>query len=155
MSWSDRAFPHFSLQPAPPGRSRERFISLPDELQVDDAGKQAPAGVHPTIFEVRTQDVKRLSARWYCRSCLMGQRHFLTQPGFPLDAQDLPEETGRAGLRGRITIYCVAESLDRKALELRLRERGGTALLHTFPDVLYGQYTVYEVRRRARDACCV
>ena len=47
---------HLSLQPAPPGRSRERFISLPDELQVDDAGKQAPAGVHPTIFEVPMGD---------------------------------------------------------------------------------------------------
>ncbi|KFM27910.1 Sporulation protein RMD1 [Auxenochlorella protothecoides] len=47
-------------------------------------------------------------------------------------------------MRGRITIYCIAESLDRKSLELRLRERGGVALLHTFPDVLYGQYEDYE-----------
>ncbi len=53
---------------------------------------------------------------------------------------------GRPGMRGRITIYCIAESLDRKSLELRLRERGGVALLHTFPDVLYGQYEDYEVR---------
>lgn len=96
--------------------------------------------------------MRRLCAHGYCRSCLTGKQHCLTQHGFPLDAQDLPEETGRAGLRGRITIYCVAESLDRKALELRLRERGGTALLHTFPDVLYGQYTVYEVRLRVGGA---
>ena len=27
-----------------------------------------------------------------------------------------------------------------QALELRLRERGGAALLHQYPDVLYGLY---------------
>lgn len=51
-----------------------------------------------------------------------------------------------AGMRGRITVYCVAESLDRKALELRLRERGGTALLHQYPDVLYGLYESSKAR---------
>jgi uncharacterized Rmd1/YagE family protein len=43
-------------------------------------------------------------------------------------------------MRGRITVYCVAESIDRKALELRLRERGGSFLLHQYPDVLYGLF---------------
>ena len=63
--------------------------------------------------------------------------------GLPLEApptifEDLIEEG--AGMRGRITVYCVAESIDRKALELRLRERGGSFLLHQYPDVLYGLY---------------
>lgn len=49
-------------------------------------------------------------------------------------------------MRGRITVYCVAESIDRKALELRLRERGGPALLHQYPDVLYGLYESSKVR---------
>ncbi|EFN59105.1 hypothetical protein CHLNCDRAFT_137893 [Chlorella variabilis] len=87
-------------QPAPPGRSRDRFISLPDELQGEE--QQAVEEAPPTIFE------------------------------------DLLEEG--TGMRGRITVYCVAESIDRKALELRLRERGGAALLHQYPDVLYGLY---------------
>ncbi|PSC74837.1 Sporulation RMD1 [Micractinium conductrix] len=88
-------------QPAPPARSRDRFVSLPDELQGEQPQGLLP-DVTPTIFE------------------------------------DLLEDG--AGMRGRITVYCVAESLDRKALELRLRERGGAALLHQYPDVLYGLY---------------
>lgn len=42
--------------------------------------------------------------------------------------------------RGRITIYCIADSLDRKQLETKLLERGPRFLLHKYPDVLYGQY---------------
>lgn len=33
-----------------------------------------------------------------------------------------------------------------QALELRLRERGGAALLHQYPDVLYGMYESSKVR---------
>ena len=93
-------------QPVAPNRARDRFISLPDELQGPEApppaAEEAAAGV-PTIFE------------------------------------DLVENE-IAGARGRITTYCVAEGLDRKELELRLRERDSTAPLHSFPDVLYGRY---------------
>lgn len=42
-------------------------------------------------------------------------------------------------------MYCVAENIDRKALELRLRERGGRYLVQQFPDVLYGQIEPAEV----------
>lgn len=55
-------------------------------------------------------------------------------------------EGSAAGQRGRITIYCVAENLDRKALELRLRERGGNYLIQQYPDVLYGQVDTGQVR---------
>ena len=59
---------------------------------------------------------------------------------------------GAAGRRGRITLYCVGESIDRKALELRLRERGGSYLLQQYPDVLYGQVETAEVRGGPRAA---
>lgn len=57
----------------------------------------------------------------------------------PTIFEDLMPADGAAGRRGRITLYCVGESIDRKALELRLRERGGSYLLQQYPDVLYGQ----------------
>ena len=47
------------------------------------------------------------------------------------------------GKRGRIAIYCIAESLDRKQLEKKLGERGSKFLTHKYPDVLYGQYSAY------------
>ena len=57
----------------------------------------------------------------------------------PTIFEDLVQPDGE-GMRGRITTYCVAESIDRKALELHLRERNTTAPQHSFPDVLYGRY---------------
>jgi hypothetical protein len=51
--------------------------------------------------------------------------------------QDLPDISGS---RGRITIYCVAETLNRDLLTKKLRERGPQFLLHSYPDVLYGRY---------------
>jgi uncharacterized Rmd1/YagE family protein len=63
--------------------------------------------------------------------------------------EDLPGLEEGAGMRGRITVYCIAEALDRKALELRLRGRGGAALLHQYPDVLYGLYESTKVGSRA------
>lgn len=90
------------LQPAAPNRARDRFISLPEELQgVPTAAEEVTAGI-PTVFE------------------------------------DLVQEG--AGLRGRIACWCVAEGIDRKALELHLRERETTTPLHSFPDVVYGRY---------------
>jgi uncharacterized Rmd1/YagE family protein len=59
--------------------------------------------------------------------------------GVPTIFEDLVE-SDIAGARGRITTYCVAEGIDRKQLELRLRERDSTSPLHSFPDVLYGRY---------------
>lgn len=42
-------------------------------------------------------------------------------------------------MRGRITLYCIAESINRKRLEAMLRERGGRFLVQPYPEVLYGQ----------------
>ena len=53
--------------------------------------------------------------------------------------QELPAEEA-SGTRGRITIYCVAETLNRDLLTKKLRERGPQFLLHSYPDVLYGRY---------------
>jgi hypothetical protein len=98
-------------QPALPNRARDRFVSLPDELQgAPSAAEDAAVGV-PTIFE------------------------------------DLVQAGEGDGMRGRITTYCVAEAIDRKALELHLRERDATAPQHSFPDVLYGRYESVKVRR--------
>ena len=55
------------------------------------------------------------------------------------------------GLHSRLPLLLVIPSTDTpgcaapapsaaQALELRLRERGGAALLHQYPDVLYGMY---------------
>ena len=38
-------------------------------------------------------------------------------------------------------MYCVSDSLDRDMLEKRLKQRGPRFLLHSFPDILYGQYS--------------
>ena len=37
-------------------------------------------------------------------------------------------------------MYCIAESLDRKMLDKKLKERGPRFLLHSYAEVLYGQY---------------
>lgn len=73
---------------------------------------------------------------WQLRRAAPHRRQ--AHPARPPAPQDLLPEDG-AARRGRITIYCVAENIDRKALELRLRERGGNYLLQQYPDVLYGQ----------------
>lgn len=53
--------------------------------------------------------------------------------------QELPGAEA-SGSRGRITIYCVAETLNRDLLTKKLRERGPQFLLHSYTDVLYGRY---------------
>lgn len=45
------------------------------------------------------------------------------------------------GTRGRITVYCVSDSLDREMLDKRLKQRGPQFLLHSYPDAIYGQYS--------------
>lgn len=54
--------------------------------------------------------------------------------------EDLPAASS-SGSRGRITIYCVAETLNRDLLSKKLRERGPQFLLQSYPDVLYGRYS--------------
>jgi len=53
-------------------------------------------------------------------------------------------------VRVRITVHCVAESIERKAVELRLRERGGSFLRHQYPHVVYGLSESLEVRLASR-----
>ncbi|KAK9814251.1 hypothetical protein WJX72_002986 [[Myrmecia] bisecta] len=90
-------------QPAPGGRSKDKFVSLPEEIQ--DPSTTSTLDLPRTVFE------------------------------------DIPDQQLEGpGTRGRITIYCIAESVDRKLLEQKLRERGPRFLLHSYPDVLYGQY---------------
>ena len=56
---------------------------------------------------------------------------------------DISERISQAP-KQRISIYCIAESLDRKLLEKRLQARGPSWLVSKYPDVLYGQYTSLE-----------
>lgn len=57
--------------------------------------------------------------------------------------QDAQPEVG-PGTRGRITVYCVSDSLDRETLDRRLQQRGPQFLLHSYPDALYGKYSELE-----------
>ena len=50
-------------------------------------------------------------------------------------SQDLPSVPEQSTTRGRITIYCIAESLNRVALEKRLRDQGPKCLVQAYPDV--------------------
>ena len=71
---------------------------------------------------------------------------------------DISERISQAP-KQRISIYCIAESLDRKLLEKRLEARGPSWLVSKYPDVLYGQYTSLEnpnptgVSASARTCC--
>ena len=56
---------------------------------------------------------------------------------------DIKERVSQAP-KQRISIYCIAESLDRKLLEKRLEARGPSWLISKYPDVLYGQYASLE-----------
>lgn len=44
------------------------------------------------------------------------------------------------GVKGRITIVCIADSLDREKLQDKLRDRGQRFLTQSHADVLYGQH---------------
>lgn len=56
--------------------------------------------------------------------------------------QDLhPSQAGvpsAQGVKGRITIVCIADSLDREKLAGKLRDRGQRFLIQSHADVLYG-----------------
>ncbi|KDD75005.1 YagE family hypothetical protein [Helicosporidium sp. ATCC 50920] len=79
---------------------RDRFVSLPEELE----GALEATPPPPTVYE------------------------------------DLEAEAEPPLRRGRLSTYCVAEALDRPALEIALQARGEGYLLHTFPDALHGCY---------------
>ncbi|KAK9839104.1 hypothetical protein WJX74_009646 [Apatococcus lobatus] len=91
-------------QPAPGPRQREKFVSLPEELQEPLLQTEPSADLSHSVFE------------------------------------DLPPVPEQSTTRGRITIYCIAESLNRTALEKRLRDQGPKCLVQAYPDVLYGQF---------------
>lgn len=56
-----------------------------------------------------------------------------------------------AAPKQRISVYCIAESLDRKMLEKRLASMGDRWLVSKYPDVLYGQYTSLESKQPQGD----
>lgn len=60
------------------------------------------------------------------------------QPTNPTDVQAQMQSENQS--RGRITIYCTAETLNRDMLSKKLRARGHPFQLHAYPDVLVGRY---------------
>ena len=101
--------------------------------------------VPSTVFEVL---LASLAA--HAQGITLGQRamharrkHYVVMQAmhnrFP-PTQDLQDQPVDPGTRGRITMYCVAESLDRKMLDKKLKERGPRFLLHSYSESLYGQY---------------
>jgi hypothetical protein len=69
-------------------------------------------------------------------------------------AQDIDmTERMEAAPKQRISIYCIAESLDRKLLQKKLEARGPRFLVKQYPDVLYGQYISLESGAPLGDMC--
>ena len=62
-------------------------------------------------------------------------------------------ERMEAAPKQRISIYCIAESLDRKLLQKKLEARGPRFLVKQYPDVLYGQYASQESGAPLGDMC--
>lgn len=141
------------MQPVQPGRSRDRFVSLPDEFQGEQQPGQLPETT-PTIFEVRQHAFNAGLVHTGCccrrrrRSCSCRRRRscccltcrtrnvsYLERSCKPCKLppsavpQDLPEE---AGTRGRITVYCVAESIDRKVGGCGAAQQASPVACHPF-----------------------
>ena len=53
----------------------------------------------------------------------------------------------------RISVYCIAESLDRKLLQKKLEARGPMFMVTQYPDVLYGHYFSLETGQSMGDMC--
>lgn len=57
----------------------------------------------------------------------------------PMIFEDLPPPSD-VSKRGRITLYCTAESFDRKLLEQMLRSTLPASAIKSYPDVFYVEY---------------
>ena len=106
-------------------------MSLPDELEDAAAppARQHTLDLPSTVFEVRAST-----------SLLLTVLRNNTTPCAAVLQDIHTDQPVDPGTRGRITVYCVAESLDRKMLDKKLKERGPRFLLHSYAEVLYGQY---------------
>ncbi|GAX81129.1 hypothetical protein CEUSTIGMA_g8563.t1 [Chlamydomonas eustigma] len=112
-------------QPAPAARQRDKFVPLPDE-EGDDPhnllisqqqqlqASSLDGALTPSIFEDLPSSQLRLHP---------------TPP---------PEDK-----RGRITLYCVAESFDRKKLDELLKMTYAAGSVMSYPDCFYVDYLKY------------
>ena len=68
--------------------------------------------------------------------------------------QDLHPSQAQApsaqGVKGRITIVCIADSLDREKLAGKLRDRGQRFLIQSHADVLYGKASLVDCSPHAK-----
>eukprot|EP00798_Chlamydomonas_sp_ICE-L_P024686 gene24686-10316_t len=114
-------------QPLPAGRQKDKFVPLPDDEDEEPAEKANPR------YEQRMSPPSSLP--------------YLSRPELtPHIFEDLPQmvmppplDTSR---RGRITLYCLAESFDRKELDnlLRITYPGGS--ITSYPDCFYIEYGI-------------
>ena len=69
-------------------------------------------------------------------------------------AQDIDmTERMETAPKQRISVYCIAESLDRKLLQKKLEARGPMFMVTQYPDVLYGHYFSLETGQSMGDMC--
>jgi len=101
-------------QPAPQTRAKQRFVSLPETNKGDEgAGMQQQQHVDGQMHPEVGTEQQRLSI-----------------------FDDL-EDVHDKDLRGRITSYCVAESIDRKILIEELKSRQDAVAQEAYSEVLY------------------
>lgn len=118
-------------------------MSLPEELEELEL-PPPQLEVPPALFEVRALAINRWK---FCSligiTCIFKEQDTPALRSIALQDIDISERISQAP-KQRISIYCIAESLDRKLLEKRLEARGPSWLVSKYPDVLYGQYTSLE-----------
>eukprot|EP00890_Picochlorum_soloecismus_P004186 jgi/Picsp_1/4769/NSC_02137-R1_protein len=100
-------------QPAPQTRAKQRFVSLPETNKSDEAGGMQQQHVDGQMNQEEGAEQQRLSI-----------------------FDDL-EDVYDKDLRGRITSYCVAESIERKILQEELKSRQDVVAQENYSEVLY------------------
>ena len=134
-------------QAAPGPRVRDKFVPLP--VDVDDVPQAerpepslGPAQEVQPCNKCPTTPTNTLSAGVAQLRASATFAYFVSQLSVNLLQGEQPEVG--PGTRGRITVYCVSDSLDREMLDKRLKQRGPQFLLHSYPDALYGKYSELE-----------
>lgn len=173
-------------QPAPPGRVRERFVSLPEGPGGSGVGDAAAEGRSPSVVEPSSAGgsggsgaavgvaggggaasaaaaaAEAKAAGSGVVPAVSGPASAVLPPGvssgasgvgvagsaaalasrpLPSPPSALDDLSALSNLRGRIGIYCIAESLDRLELERALKARGNCSFLEGFPDALHGRWS--------------
>uniref|UniRef100_A0A7S3QNM5 DUF155 domain-containing protein n=2 Tax=Dunaliella tertiolecta TaxID=3047 RepID=A0A7S3QNM5_DUNTE len=112
-------------QPLPTGRQKDKFVPLPEEADAEEQAAQAAAA------EVLAPHPTQVPLEWHERPAIFED---LPQLGV------LPPPLPDSSKRGRATLYCIAESFDRKKLEELLKLTYPAEQVLSYPDVFYVEY---------------